>query len=191
MRGLFTLTVLGLGLASAAQAIVLWQVENTVSGTMVPVYRGQGSPFPQPKVAETAVVDDEAAKAAALRSQALVRARKLTAPNVALQLGSSGLQVKGVTNGVSGVRVLVGNSWVGLNETIPVVYGVNPQTLEALNTLRQYDPTAANTLQQKLYDTQQSLQRQGVQVKSVNIKNRQLTLQTPQGIRQIPLILEP
>jgi hypothetical protein len=185
-------TIVVAGFAGPTHAIVLWQVENNNSPTMVPSYSGQPSPFPQPKLEVTAaVVTDEAAQAAALRQQALVKARRLIAPEVALQLNSAQLQVKGMTNGGQGLRILVDNAWVGLNETIRVSYAINPQTTAALEELQTLDADSARRLQEKLQGQRIALERDGVQITAVNSKGRQLTLKTPQGIKQIPLILEP
>jgi hypothetical protein len=175
-----------------AYSIVLWQVENPLLPTAVPSYRGQPSPFPQPKTeAQSATQLDDAAQEALLKQRALAKARRLMAPTVALQINNAQLQVKGVTNGAQGVRVLVGNTWVGLNETVRVNYAVNPETAAALQELYKVDESSANKLQQKLNEQRLKLEQEGIQITAVDIKNRQLSLKTPQGSQKIRFNLEP
>lgn len=186
------LLLLNLSITTATHAVILWQVENSLSPTLVPAYRGQESPFPRPKIQVSEPgVDDEAAQAAKKRQQALSTARALAKPNTALQLNRTALQVKGVSNGVNGIRVLLDKDWVGLNQVIPVRYSVNVQTLGALRELQQWDETAARALESQIRQDQQRLEREGIQITAVNIKNRQMTLKTPQGVQQFPLYLEP
>jgi hypothetical protein len=186
------LFLLNLSMATTGQAVILWQVENSLSPTLVPAYRGQESPFPRPKVqAPEPSLDDEAAQAAMKRQQALSAARALAKPNQALQLNRSALEIKGVSKGIHGVKVLIDNDWIGLNQVIPVRYSVNVQTLGALRELQQWDETAARALESQIKQDQQRLEREGVQITAVNIKSRQITLKTPQGVQQLPFYLEP
>lgn len=193
MRGLGLLLVGFLSWSGLAQAVVLWSVSNEASATMVPAYRGQPSPFPQPKKAEVdeAAAGDEAAQAAARLRAALTKARRLVASPKSLQLNPNQLSFKGVTEGAAGTRVLVQNTWVGMNEAITVRYAINPITAEALRELRALDAEAAATLQTKLNDRRRELEEQGVKIQKVNTKNKQIILETPQGRQQIPLVLVP
>lgn len=177
---------------SHAHAVVLWNVPNEASPTMVPPYRGEGSPFPQPKVdAIAAGTTDEAARLAVQRRLALTKAQRLVAAPSALQLNASQLRVKGVTNGVAGVRVLVRDNWVGLKETITVRYAINPVVAEALRELQELDGEAAAQLQTRLNERRRDLNQRGVKIIEVNTKNKQMSLETPQGMQKLPLILEP
>jgi hypothetical protein len=186
------LFLLFLTTARTGQTVILWQVENNLSPTLVPAYRGQESPFPRPKVqASEPSLDDEAAQAAMKRQQALTAARALAKPNQALQLNNTALKVKGVSKGINGVRVLIDEEWVGLNQVIPVRYSVNVQTLAALRELQQWDEAAARVLESQIKQDKQRLEQEGVQITAVNVKNRQITLKTPQGVQQLPFYLEP
>lgn len=193
MRGFGLLLIGFLGWSGLAQAVVLWSVSNETSPTMVPAYRGQPSPFPQPKKAEVdeATAGDEEAQAAARLRAALLKARRLIASPKALQLNPNQLSFKGVTEGAAGTRVLVRNTWIGMNEVITVRYAINPVTAEALRDLRALDADAAADLQTKLNDRRRDLEEKGIKIQYVNTKNKQIILETPQGRQQIPLVLVP
>ncbi|MCA3244323.1 MAG: hypothetical protein INF43_03335 [Alphaproteobacteria bacterium] len=191
MMRVWLTVVLGALVVAKAQAVVLWNVPNEASPTMVPPYRGEGSPFPQPKVEEIADTTDEAARLAAQRRLALTKAQRLVAAPSALQLNASQLRVRGVTNGAAGVRVLVRDNWVGLKETIAVRYAINPVVAEALRELRVLDEDAAARLQARLNERRRELDERGVKITDVNTKNKQMSLETPQGIQKLPLVLEP
>ncbi len=178
--------------AGLGHTLVLWQVENPLSPTMVPAYRGQPSPFPHPKiVASDVAVEDEAAITNALRVKALQEAKNMVKPTVALSLKSMSGMIKGVSDGLQGRRVLVGNEWIGLKEKISVTYIINPRTIEALKILSQYDYQTADSMQRKLMKNKTDWEEQGVTIQAINVRNRQVTIATPEGTMQIPFYLEP
>ncbi len=169
-----------------AQATVLWQAQNVLSPTMVPPYAGQGSPFPAPVVV-VAVESSDQSNTRQLREQALAQANTALGRRDALQLAVNALDVRGVTQGQLGQRLLISNLWVGLNETLPVTYRPAAEVTTALEALKALDAGAAAELEQKLQARRSKFEKEGVRIEGVDLKERKIRLATPQGVQEYPL----
>jgi hypothetical protein len=169
-------------------AVVLWSITNQASATLIPPYQGQLSPFP--KVMQKAVAEesDPAVLAAARRQQLVMTTKRLVEGPSALWLNSRQLRYKGVTNGPSGLRVLLGRRWVGLNENIPVTYTVNPEVLKALRELEAISSEDAQTYSGRLYERKRIYEKQGIKVISVNLRTMAVTVQSLLGRQILHLI---
>lgn len=179
------LTLLGLLLPATltAQTMILWHAPTHVSPTVLPLYAGGPSPFPQPKI-ETAEEDELAmalAQREAMRKEALAEAERLMAPRLAYQLDTSGNLISAALDGVQGPRVLVGNEWYAEGATLMVPYRINMETRDALQRLRELDEDTARSMAEQLDRTLMDYRLRGVQVEKIDVKGRSVQLQGPLG----------
>jgi hypothetical protein len=140
--------------AHAQQAGVLWRVINQASGTVVPAYAGQPSPFPslqvKPKV--VSATDPALEQARQARMLALQSAEALLNSAQALKPNYRNVRVAAVISGPRGSRVLMSNRWVSVGQQLKVPLMQTAEAQEALNTLKQYDSVAAAELADRLDD---------------------------------------
>lgn len=157
MKRLVAVLVAGAAWAGAAQAEdnVLWRAINPLGAESVPAYAGQPSPFPLPVVAK--VVSDtqpeessEEASIRAARVTALQEAEKLLASRTAVAPDMGAIVVGGSIDGPQGRRVLINNQWVGINTQVAVRLVRSYKAASAIETLREYDTSAADELSRRL-----------------------------------------
>jgi hypothetical protein len=174
--------------SSQAQEIILWKAQNQTNPALVPAYAGQPNPFPhEQKITTTEETEGDEEARAMLAQQELTQ--KMTSKIHQLIKNGTGLipnlnfvKVLATTDGQAGPRMLLGNEWVPMGQTIQVPLMLSGQLEQALAQLNALSPAAANTERQKIYQDLQTQRNASLVITDINQKQVKLTYRGQQMV---------